>query len=62
MQERQRKLAAGGALAMVLLVTFTACLRTRRVRIRPEPSLDESGASFLRYASSSVEGVHRSRR
>jgi hypothetical protein len=56
MQERQRKLAAGGALALVLLVTFAACVRERRVRIRPDPSLDESSASFLRYASSSVEG------
>jgi len=56
MQEGQRKLAAGSALALVLLVTFAACSRTRRVRIRPDPSLEESGASFLHYASSSVEG------
>jgi len=56
MQGRQRKLAALSALALVLLVTFTACVRARGIRIRPEPSLNESGASFLRYASSSVEG------
>ncbi len=56
LQGRQRKLAASAALALVLLATFTACVKARRVRIRPDPSLDESGASFLRYDSSSVEG------
>ncbi len=56
MQGRQRKLATGAALALVMVATFTGCVRARRVRIRPDPSLDESSASFLRYDSSSVEG------